>query len=152
MKLFRNTLMILVVTAALAFGADEVHYKRLGEEFICTCSCNQLLTGCTHLGCPNSGPMRAELRQMIDAGRTDPEIHAAFKKKYGPIVLSAPSTSGFDLTAWLMPFVALAAGIIAVAYVVRSWRMNHTTPASGPLDVKYQSLVEEELKKYTPED
>ena len=49
-------------------------------------------------------------------------------QNYGPTVLAAPTTAGFDRTAWIMPFVALALGFAVVVLVVRSWR-NRPEPA-----------------------
>ena len=97
--------------------------------------------------------MREELKHLIAEGKTDKEIRAAYVEKYGTTILSAPTTTGFDLTAWIMPFAALAAGLLAVAYIVRLWKSRTPQAAStGPIDVKYQDRVEQELKKYTPED
>jgi len=105
------------------------------------------------IGCPNSIPMRADLRRMMVEGKSDKDIQSAFVDKYTSVVLSAPSMTGFNLTAWVMPFAALAAGLLAVFFVARNWRAKAAgaTPV-GPIDVKYQSRVEEELKKYSPED
>jgi len=42
---------------------------------------------------------------------------------------------------------------VIVGVVVRNWRARSATvAAAGPVDVKYQSRVEEELSKFTPED
>jgi cytochrome c-type biogenesis protein CcmH len=110
------------------------------------------LNMCTMIECRSSVPMRAELKQMISEGKSDEAITDAFVEKYGTIVLSAPTTSGFNLTAWVMPFAVLATGFVLIAFVVRSWRSRTPVAASGPIDVKYQSRVEEELEKYKPED
>jgi len=67
-------------------------------------------------------------------------------------VLSAPPAAGFNLTAWIMPFIALVLGALLVVYFVRQFRARW---ASVPVDVdvtKYQQKVEEELKKFIPED
>jgi cytochrome c-type biogenesis protein CcmH/NrfF len=47
---------------------------------------------------------------------------------YGPTVIAAPTATGFNRVAWIMPFAALAFGITFVVYVVRSWK-NRPTPA-----------------------
>src|SRR5262245_23444867 len=123
---------------------------------MCPCGCRQLLGGpysCTMPGCPSANPMREELKQLIADGKTDKEIRTAYVEKYGATILSAPTTSGFDLTAWIMPFVALAAGLLVVAYIVRLWKSRTLQAASiEPIDMKYQDQVEEELKKHTAED
>jgi cytochrome c-type biogenesis protein CcmH len=148
-------LIFLLLTAPLSLAADRERVKEIGNKLICTCGgCNQLLGICTHLGCPNSGPMREELAEMLDAGKSEAEILAAFAEKYGDHVLAAPPASGFNLTAWIMPFAALAVGSLVVVHFVRRWRARwQEAPAAPALDtLKYQQRLEEELKKYTPED
>lgn len=121
---------------------------------MCICSCNQVLYTCNHINCPTSGGMRAELDQQIDSGKSDDQVLAYFVEKYGMAVLSAPPTSGFNLTAWLMPFVAFAVGMMMVIYFARRFRARWTAPvpAAGVDSAKYQQRVEDELKKYIPED
>ena len=99
--------------------------------------------------------MRKELRQYITEGKSDKAILASFSEKYGPKVLSAPKTDDwFNLSAWLMPFAALAAGAVAVVYCMKRLRTAspaaEPSPAAGPSP--YEREIEEELKKFTPED
>jgi len=49
-------------------------------------------------------------------------------QKYGPTVLAAPTGTGFDRTAWIMPFAALIFGFGLVIYIVRLWK-NRPAPA-----------------------
>ena len=99
--------------------------------------------------------MLAEIAAELDEGQNDQSIVAHFAEKYGLTVLSAPPASGFNLTAWTMPFVALIAGALLVVYFVRQFRRRW---AAAPAQVnnadvaKYQQKVEEELKKFIPED
>jgi cytochrome c-type biogenesis protein CcmH len=155
LKLFRKAALLVLLVSSLAIGAtDDERYKELQTHFICLCGCNMgPLNMCTMIGCGHSGPMRTEIKAMIDEGKTDEQITNAFVQKYGKWVLSAPTTEGFNITAWIMPFAALAAGALAVAFLVKNWRgKTAAIPAAGPVDVKYQDQVEEELKKFTPED
>jgi cytochrome c-type biogenesis protein CcmH len=97
--------------------------------------------------------MQAELQKMLDEGKTDDEIRTAFVAKYGPSVLIVPTAHGFNLAAWIMPFAALITGALAVVYIVYKWRNRPSIAAAGgPVDTKFQDRVEEELKKFTPED
>jgi cytochrome c-type biogenesis protein CcmH len=149
-------LLLLLATTPLALGADRERVKALGDKFMCVCgTCNQQLMHCNHLGCPSSVPMKAELAEKIDEGMSDGGVVTYFVDKYGVGVLSAPPASGFNLTAWIMPFVALAAGAFMLFYFVRRFRSKWTTaPAAAPNQdlTKYQRQVEEELGKYNPED
>ena len=63
-----------------------------------------------------------------DSNNNDDLILQGFVQEYGPTVMAAPSTTGFNRVAWIMPFVALAFGMAFVVYVVRSWR-NRPAPA-----------------------
>ena len=96
--------------------------------------------------------MLAELAAQIDEGNSDDSIVSHFAEKYGLTVLSAPPAAGFNLTAWIMPFLALVLGGALVVYFIRQFRAKWAaTPAE--IDVtQYQQKVEEELKKFIPED
>ncbi len=155
MKVFRKVLLAIFLISSMGLAADDAaRFKELEEHFICVCGCNMgTLNMCTMVGCSHGVPMRAELKQMIAEGKSDEAINAAFVEKYGVIVRSAPTTSGVDITAWVMPFAALALGMLAVVFVVRKWQAQNPTPAAAaPVDEKLQSRVEEELRKYRPED
>jgi cytochrome c-type biogenesis protein CcmH/NrfF len=150
----KGLLLFLVATTPLALAADRSHVKQVGQKFVCVCgTCNQMLTECNHFGCPSSGPMLAEIAAQLDEGQNDQSIISHFAEKYGITVLSAPPASGFNLAAWLMPFLALAAGGLLVIYFVRHYRSKWQAVPAADVDVaKYQQKVEEELKKFTPED
>jgi len=153
LKLFRNTLLVIVLFASAAQAKNEERFKRLGREMICTCSCLQAMYECRMPGCGFRGPMQAELQKMLDEGKTDDEIRTAFVAKYGPAVLIVPTAHGFDLAAWVMPFAALLSGALAVVFIVYKWRNRPMlATGSGPVDTKLQDRVEEELRKFTPED
>jgi cytochrome c-type biogenesis protein CcmH len=98
--------------------------------------------------------MFAELGKHVDQGMSDEAIIAYFVEKYGSTVLSAPPISGFNLTAWVMPFVALAVGTLVALYFLRRFRARWAgaVAETGADLTKYQDKVEEELKKFTPED
>jgi len=147
-------LFLLIATGSLALAADRRHVQDLGQKFICVCgTCNQMLTACNHFGCPSSGPMMAEIAKELDEGQSDDSIVSRFAEKYGLTVLSAPPASGFNLTAWIAPFAALAFGGLLVIYFVRQYRSKWRAVPAADVDVaKYQQKVEEELKKFMPED
>ncbi len=154
LRFSRLALLLLLATTPFSLAADRERVKELGQRFICICGCNQLLTGCNHINCPSSGPMLAELADQIDQGKGDESIVSYFAQKYGLTVLSSPPASGFNLTAWIMPFAALAIGAILVVYFARRFRARWaaTAPGADVDTTKYQGRVEEELKKYIPED
>ena len=97
--------------------------------------------------------MLTDLGNQIDQGKSDDAIMSYFSEKYGATVLAAPPASGFNLAVWVMPFAALGIGALAAIYFLRRFRARWTTAGSTNADLaRYQDKVEEELKKFTPED
>jgi cytochrome c-type biogenesis protein CcmH len=66
--------------------------------------------------------MRAELRAAMNQGGTDDQILQGFVERYGPVVLAAPTKTGFNRVAWLMPYLALTLGLVLTGVMVRLWR------------------------------
>lgn len=121
-------LLSLAVFALAGVGDPASRFHDLGHQLMCICSCNQVLLECNHVGCPDSDSMRNELQAAITRGDSDSLVEQAFVQKYGPTVLAAPTGTGFDRTAWIMPFVALIFGFGLVIYIVRLWK-NRPAPA-----------------------
>jgi cytochrome c-type biogenesis protein CcmH len=110
-------------------AGDEARFNSLGHRMMCTCGCGQILLECNHVGCQSSDKMRNELLAALDkGGDSDDLILQGFVQEYGPTVIAAPTTKGFNRVAWIMPFVALAFGITFVVFVVRAWK-NKPAPA-----------------------
>jgi len=155
---FSSTIRKLVILTFLASAsgvqASADRMEALGRGMICMCGCGQLLSDCNMINCPASSPMRKELQGHIDAGESDKTILAAFAEKYGLKVLSAPRTNNwFDLSAWVMPFVALLGGGVIIVFILK--RRKAMAPAEGPQPIdasRYEGEIEEELKKLNPED
>jgi len=120
-------LAIFVITLAGA-GDPGTRFRELGHQLMCICGCGQILLECNHVGCPSSDSMRNELMAAVSRGDSDSLVEQAFVQKYGPTVLAAPTTSGFDRTAWIMPFAALVVGCALLIFIVRAWK-NRPAPA-----------------------
>jgi cytochrome c-type biogenesis protein CcmH len=74
--------------------------------------------------------MRQELKLALDQGESDDAVLAGFVAKYGPAVLAAPTTTGFNRVAWIMPIVIFIVALGAMILVVRSWKKRPPTPPS----------------------
>jgi len=96
--------------------------------------------------------MRHELTAAVDAGKSDHEVLAMFVEKYGATVLAAPTHSGFDMVAWILPYVALIVGIGGVALIVRAWHKRQvpaTVAAGSGLGATELSRLREQARKDT---
>ena len=122
------TVVVLAVFLFVGAGEDSPRFKDLGHRMICTCGCGQVLLECNHVGCQSSDKMRNELLAALDRGDNDDLVLQGFVQNYGPTVIAAPTATGFNYIAWVMPFVALAFGMAFVVWVVRAWK-NKPAPA-----------------------
>ncbi len=146
-------LIVLALFMLMGVGDEDARFQNLGHHLMCVCGCNQILLECNHVGCQYSDRMRVELAAALDRGDNDDLTLQSFIQKYGTTVVAAPSTSGFGRVAWIMPFVALLAGLATVVLVVRSWR-NRPTPAladgirpvRGPELEQFRSLADKETE------
>ncbi|HXF75196.1 MAG TPA: cytochrome c-type biogenesis protein CcmH [Methylomirabilota bacterium] len=71
--------------------------------------------------------MRAMVREQLEAGKSAEQIKEFFVSKYGEWVLLKPKTAGVALLLWVLPYVALALGIVAALYFAWRW-----TSGKGP--------------------
>lgn len=121
----RLRMVAAIALAALTLmgaGDDSARLEKLGHKLICMCGCNQVLKECNHYGCPYLTPEQQELTEAVDKGTGDDAILQAFVAEYGPTVLAAPTKKGFDMVAWIMPYLVLFAGLAGVVGVVYKWR------------------------------
>ena len=131
-------LLGLAVIVLMGASDEDARFSSLGHKLMCVCSCNQVLLECNHVGCNYSDRMRGELAAGMQRGDSDSLILQAFVQRYGPTVLIAPTTTGFNRIAWIMPYLVLVLGLTAVVFIVRAWRMrpaalpSGAAPVSGP--------------------
>jgi len=123
----------LAVAVCFSLGATDAgsRFNDLGHRLMCTCGCAQLLGECNHVGCPESGRERDELKAAIAAGKSDKEIMDWFAAKYGATMLAAPTTEGFNLVAWIAPFAVFGAALLGTILLVRRWSVGKTQAVAG---------------------
>ncbi len=121
------------------------------EALTCQCGCGLTVHSCNHVQCPSGIPLKAEITAQLAGGKTKAEVLSYFAGKYGEKILSAPTTSGFNLVAWVTPFavVLIAAAIIIV--VSRRWRrapVAPTVPPARPGDAERRARLSAELERF----
>ncbi len=123
-----TALLSTAVIVLLGAGDPATRFSEIGHQMMCICGCSQILLECNHVGCPSSDGMRNELMASLKRGDSDSLVEQGFVQKYGPTVLAAPTTKGFDQAAYITPFAALILGFALVVLMIRSWR-NRPAPA-----------------------
>jgi cytochrome c-type biogenesis protein CcmH/NrfF len=116
--------LALIATLAMLFlGADtDARFNKLGHQLMCVCGCNQVLLECNHVGCTYSDRMRNELVAGLDRGDSGSLVLQSFVQKYGNTVLAAPTSSGFNIVAWITPFAVFALALLGAVWIVRVWK------------------------------
>jgi len=121
----------------------------LENALMCKCDdkCGKVLINCT---CATSDKTRAKFSKMLDSGLTIEQIIKMQVDEYGETVLSAPTKFGFNLTAWVTPFVALIAGGFGVRKVLLAWvgkkDGGESIEVSEPeISEKYSKRLKDEL-------
>ena len=131
-KLIRSAQLLFVVLLAISFmGADvDARFSKLGHQLMCMCGCNQILLECNHVGCAYSERMRGELTAAMERADSDSLVLQSFVQKYGNTVLAAPTSSGFNVVAWIMPFAMFVLALAIAVWLVRMWRAR---PVARPV-------------------
>jgi cytochrome c-type biogenesis protein CcmH/NrfF len=95
--------------------------------------------------------MRNELMASLTRGDSDSLVEQGFVQKYGPTVLAAPTTDGFDRVAYIMPFAALILGFGLIVQVIRAWKnrpapaiADRLRPVRGPKLVRFRDQARQE--------
>jgi len=132
-KAARAALLSAAVMVLLGAGDPATRFSEIGHQMMCICGCSQILLECNHVGCPDSDGMRNELMASVKRGDSDSLVEQGFVQKYGPTVLAAPTTKGFDQAAYIMPFAALILGFGLVGLLIRSWRKRPAPAIAGGL-------------------
>jgi cytochrome c-type biogenesis protein CcmH/NrfF len=135
----------------LTLGADvdRARFEKVGHELVCTCGCNQVLLECNHVGCTVSDGMRKQVADGIAAGKNDNAVLQGFVAQFGPTVLAAPTTVGFDLLAWLTPFAVFIAGIGIAVYFVRHWQTRFRPAQAYATSVQPIDPLVEQVRRET---
>src|SRR3954451_6544928 len=154
MQKFRNSFLFLVLAAVcLPQTATQLvtpEIRRVGDKLACKCgACNNTVATCQMLECHYSLPAREKTATLQKTGATDQAIVNTFVKESGLAALASPPAEGFNLLGWLMPFIAISFGLVAVAMWFR--RMSRPRPAAvvaaPSIDRKYQQRIDKELEE-----
>ena len=65
--------------------------------------------------------MRGVITEQLQQGKTDEQVIDYFVAKYGEWILLEPKAQGFNLIAYLLPLILLAAGTAVIYASVRKW-------------------------------
>ena len=128
----------------ISFAQAGALLSDLENALMCKCDdkCGKVLINCT---CDTADETRKTLQSKLDSGLTVEQIVQSYVDQYGETVLSAPTKTGFNLTAWLTPFAALIGGGLGVRQIIKTWLNIHRRNDES----QGVSEIEEQRNRYT---
>ena len=148
-KYIKRILMIAVIFMlyaplhAQAFTASEVE-----DSLMCYACRGESLNKCRS-GCGDH--MRTTIKKMIKEGKAKDEILGFYVKQHGETILTTPPKRGFNLVAYIAPFVGLFIGAVIAFFLVKKWgrvvEAGGSTVISNDLDSEVQKKIDAELSK-----
>jgi cytochrome c-type biogenesis protein CcmH/NrfF len=124
-KAHRNVLCALIAAVALAApataaAAPQTTVNAIEAEVMCPI-CGTLLELAES---PQAKREKVFVAKLVAAGKSKAEVKDALVAQYGPSVLALPKASGFDLSAYLVPILAIAIAVVVLAFSVLRWRRS----------------------------
>ena len=118
---------LLALAAPASYGAaPQTTVNDVEDEVMCPI-CGTLLELADS---PQARREKVYVAKLVAVGKTKAEVKDALVTQYGPSVLALPKASGFDLTAYLAPILALLMAIALLAFSVARWRRDGARPSS----------------------
>jgi cytochrome c-type biogenesis protein CcmH len=110
--------LLLAAPAAALAATPKVTIADIEDEVMCPV-CGTLLELAES---PQALREKAFVRRLIAEGKSREEIKDTLVAQYGPAVLALPESSGFDISAYLVPVIAFIVAAAALAAGVWRWR------------------------------
>jgi cytochrome c-type biogenesis protein CcmH len=116
-------LLLLVSASALAVDPTEMptpelqaRYKSITHELRCMqCMNNSIADSPVGL----AQDLRRDVKELLIAGKTDEEIRTYMVQRYGNVILFTPPVQGSSIWVWVLPGIAVIAGLLIGIRIVR---------------------------------
>lgn len=145
-------LMFATGVPILIAQTQKISVDEVAEGLTCQCGCGLTVANCNHPNCSFSVPAKDEIEAMINRGLGREAIIGAFRVKYGEKILSAPTTQGFNLLAWITPFVMLLGGGGLIVLVLGRWRARDSSHPTPSVSTAAPSAADAELRRQLARD
>jgi cytochrome c-type biogenesis protein CcmH len=124
-------IMFAAVAVTTFASSGNASLQEVSEGLTCQCGCGLTVANCNHPQCEFSVPVRLQIETMIAKGMGRAQIIEFFRAKYGEKILSAPTSEGFNLLAWIIPFAAVFVGCFIIVGAISRWRANPVIEAGA---------------------
>ncbi|HEX3325265.1 MAG TPA: cytochrome c-type biogenesis protein CcmH [Solirubrobacterales bacterium] len=111
---------LALAVAAGASPAPQTSVNDIEAEVMCPI-CGTLLELADS---PQAQREKVYVAKLVAAEKTKAEIKDALVAQYGPAVLALPKASGFDLSAYLVPVLAILVAMAMLGFSLARWRRD----------------------------
>jgi len=157
----RLFLIIAIFSAAMLPGVEALaqdapspvtddDVNQVASQLYCPVCENTPLDVCATTACAD---WRAEIRDMLEAGRSEQEVKDYFAQRYGKRVLAEPNIRGVDILVWLLPPLGVLAGAFLLSRSLKFQPQPDPLTAADALNEgEFESAdidrVEQELREF----
>lgn len=120
--------LALLAPAAAAAAEPQTSLPDIEDEVMCPI-CGTVLELSDS---PQAERERELIRGLIAQGKSKDEVKDALVAEYGRDVLATPDSSGFDLTAWVVPALGIALGVAGVGLAIARLARRSDDGSPGP--------------------
>jgi cytochrome c-type biogenesis protein CcmH len=143
--------LLMLVGLTAAAGPDQAAVEREAKQIermlIAPCCWTQPVSD--HYSA-EADEIRTGIRTLLTSGKTRQQILDAYVVQYGERILAEPPARGFKASLYVLPWIFLVLGGMAVFLAV--WRLQAASPAEEvgeatvPTDDPYAERLDEELR------
>lgn len=150
-------LIVLIVSLMSVPFAYALTAGEITQGLTCTCGCNMVVSACEgSMECTVAKKITDKVEKMIAQGQSKAQIIQYFVDTEGERILAAPTKKGFNLIAWILPFLAvlLGGGLVYIFLDKCLTSRKSASDEQGTSDIKqlpegkYLDRFERELKNF----
>jgi cytochrome c-type biogenesis protein CcmH len=153
-SLFLGIFLVGVVSAQQPTPSDD-EVNAIAKQLYCPVCENIPLDVCPTTACAQ---WRELIRQKLSEGWTEQQIKDYFVQQYGDRVLGTPPAKGINWLVYLVPPIAILAGVYILFRAIRAWKHpvqgenlkttdTDSTAQTDPSTDEYIQRMEEEVRK-----
>jgi cytochrome c-type biogenesis protein CcmH/NrfF len=140
---WKFSILVLFLVFAAAGQTPQIEsddVDRVGSQIACQCGCKESVScPMSKRGCSFCVPAKAKIFKMQQAGMSDADIIAVYKKEFGnKIYLSDPT-----MFYWSVPVFATLLGSLAVYWFIRRVNSGPHKQFADPVDSTLARFQEE---------
>jgi len=138
-------LLLLAVPAAASAACPKTSLPDLEDEVMCL-ECKAPLEQSPDA--PQAQRERVLINSLIAQCKSKSQIKAALVRQFGDRVLALPPGKGFNLSAYVVPALAVVAALAAIGAAALRWRRRRPPPGPAAASGGDSARLDADLERY----